>query len=83
MSCIQRHIFRVKTLYKTILKLHRGLPLEVQELGNNYVKDEFRRHKHLDRNSKQTIGFMFGWTVSCFVQFICIHNNILILGICD
>ncbi|KAJ8687137.1 hypothetical protein QAD02_022931 [Eretmocerus hayati] len=40
------HIRRVKTLYKVVLRLHRGLPAEVKELGDLYVKDEFRRHKN-------------------------------------
>ena len=36
--CVASHVRRVRTLYKSILKLHRGLPVEVQELGNNYAK---------------------------------------------
>ncbi|XP_033220490.1 succinate dehydrogenase assembly factor 3, mitochondrial [Belonocnema kinseyi] len=39
------HVQQVRRLYKTILRLHRELPEEVQPLGNNYVRDEFRRHK--------------------------------------
>ncbi|CAG9764808.1 unnamed protein product [Ceutorhynchus assimilis] len=39
------HIQRVKTLYKLILKLHKGLPQEFQIIGTNYTRDEFRRHK--------------------------------------
>ncbi|KAK0180474.1 hypothetical protein PV327_006112 [Microctonus hyperodae] len=53
------HIQRVRILYKTILKLHRGLPAEMQSLGNNYVRDEFRRHKNC--NSSQTDIFMNEW----------------------
>ncbi|XP_012274103.1 succinate dehydrogenase assembly factor 3, mitochondrial [Orussus abietinus] len=44
MNCLT-HVQRVRMLYKTILKLHRGLPEEIQSLGNTYVRDEFRRHK--------------------------------------
>lgn len=36
------HVSRVKVLYKSILRLHRGLPTEIQELGTQYVKDEFK-----------------------------------------
>ncbi|XP_020706741.1 succinate dehydrogenase assembly factor 3, mitochondrial [Athalia rosae] len=50
---------RVKFLYKTILKLHRGLPLEIQSLGNNYVRDEFRRHKNCNPAEAQV--FMTEW----------------------
>ncbi|XP_075146078.1 succinate dehydrogenase assembly factor 3 [Haematobia irritans] len=38
------HPQRVRILYKTVLRLHRGLPDELRELGDRYVKDEFRRH---------------------------------------
>uniref|UniRef100_A0A2M4AW00 Succinate dehydrogenase assembly factor 3 n=1 Tax=Anopheles triannulatus TaxID=58253 RepID=A0A2M4AW00_9DIPT len=40
------HARKVKVLYKTILRLHRGLPAALQEMGNIYVKDEFKRHKN-------------------------------------
>ncbi|KAK0090735.1 hypothetical protein PV325_006294 [Microctonus aethiopoides] len=53
------HVQRVRILYKTILKLHRGLPVEMQSLGNNYVRDEFRRHKNC--NSSQADIFMNEW----------------------
>lgn len=36
--CISSHVRRVKTLYKSILRLNRGLPEALQVLGNNYVK---------------------------------------------
>ncbi|KAJ7322341.1 hypothetical protein JRQ81_018628 [Phrynocephalus forsythii] len=39
------HISRVRILYRKILHLHRALPLELKALGDQYVKDEFRRHK--------------------------------------
>ncbi|KAG7189222.1 hypothetical protein KM043_008785 [Ampulex compressa] len=47
-------------LYKTILRLHRGLPVELQPLGNNYVRDEFRRHKSCTQ--EETIVFLDEWT---------------------
>ncbi|KAM7372774.1 hypothetical protein PAMP_007672 [Pampus punctatissimus] len=38
------HVSRVRSLYKRILVLHRFLPIELRALGDQYVKDEFRRH---------------------------------------
>ncbi|PBC27977.1 succinate dehydrogenase assembly factor 3, mitochondrial isoform X1 [Apis cerana] len=54
------HVQRVRILYKTILRLHRGLPPEIQVLGTNYVRDEFRRHKNC--NEDIAIIFMNEWT---------------------
>lgn len=56
------HVQRVRILYKTILRLHRGLPPEIQVLGTNYVRDEFKRHKNC--NEDIAIIFMNEWTVS-------------------
>ncbi|KAL4629663.1 succinate dehydrogenase assembly factor 3, mitochondrial [Arapaima gigas] len=39
------HVSRVRSLYKRILLLHRFLPVELRALGDQYVKDEFRRHR--------------------------------------
>ncbi|KAM7383760.1 hypothetical protein PAMA_011219 [Pampus argenteus] len=39
------HVSRVRSLYKRILVLHRFLPVDLRALGDQYVKDEFRRHK--------------------------------------
>ncbi|KAJ8969346.1 hypothetical protein NQ317_011041 [Molorchus minor] len=44
---------RAKILYKTILKLHRGLPSEMQIIGTNYVRDEFKRHKSCNSNEAE------------------------------
>lgn len=54
------HPQRVRLLYKTILKLHRGLPLELRALGDQYTKDEFRRHKEASKEQSQ--AFMVEWT---------------------
>ncbi|XP_045106643.1 succinate dehydrogenase assembly factor 3, mitochondrial-like [Portunus trituberculatus] len=54
------HPQRVRLLYKTILKLHRGLPLELRALGDQYTKDEFRRHK--EASTEQSQAFMVEWT---------------------
>lgn len=32
-------------LYRRILRLHRALPPALRDLGDRYVKEEFRRHK--------------------------------------
>jgi len=67
------HIRKVRLLYKTILRLHRGLPKELQELGQKYVQDEFRRHKNCNPKEAQT--FMFEWTV-CII-LICYYIMII------
>ncbi|XP_044263698.1 succinate dehydrogenase assembly factor 3, mitochondrial isoform X2 [Tribolium madens] len=51
---------RVRILYKTILKLHCGLPQELKILGTNYVREEFKRHKKC--NIQETKVFMKEWT---------------------
>ncbi|XP_071100863.1 succinate dehydrogenase assembly factor 3, mitochondrial-like [Haliotis cracherodii] len=54
------HLSRVRALYKGILKLHRGLPLEMKAIGDQYVKSEFRLHKNSpDQEAKV---FMSEWT---------------------
>jgi hypothetical protein len=42
------HVSKVRLLYKTILRLHRGLPPGLKGLGDEYVRDEFRRHKNAE-----------------------------------
>ncbi|KAG5333563.1 SDHF3 factor, partial [Acromyrmex heyeri] len=54
------HVQRVRMLYKTILRLHRGLPIEVRPLGDGYVRDEFRRHKRCVES--EAIIFLHEWT---------------------
>ena len=56
------NVQRVRLLYKTILKLHRGLPLSAKAIGDIYVKDEFKRHKQC--NESEATLFMKEWTVS-------------------
>lgn len=55
------HIQRVRILYKSILRLHRGLPTEIRTIGDQYIKEEFRRHKeiNLDKNEKIINTFMW------------------------
>ena len=56
------HVQRVRILYKTCLRLHRGLPTQMQIIGDAYVKDEFKRHKKID-NPAQIASFMEAWAV--------------------
>lgn len=53
------HVQRVRLLYKTCLKLHKGLPTHMQMLGDAYVKDEFKRHKTATPEQAQI--FMEAW----------------------
>ncbi|KAL1788442.1 succinate dehydrogenase assembly factor 3, mitochondrial [Sigmodon hispidus] len=48
-----RHVSRVRSLYKYILQLHRALPPDLKALGDQYVKDEFRRHKTVGSGEAQ------------------------------
>lgn len=55
------HASKVRSLYKRILVLHRFLPIELKTLGDQYVKDEFRRHKRATRG--EVGSFMEEWEV--------------------
>uniref|UniRef100_A0A0K0EHW8 Succinate dehydrogenase assembly factor 3 n=1 Tax=Strongyloides stercoralis TaxID=6248 RepID=A0A0K0EHW8_STRER len=50
-------------LYKRILRLHYGLPNELKFLGDEYVKEEFRRHKNA--KPEQSLLFLKEWTEYC------------------
>lgn len=39
------HVQRVLGLYKRILRLHESLPVTLKEVGDTYVKSEFKLHK--------------------------------------
>ncbi|XP_005099796.1 succinate dehydrogenase assembly factor 3, mitochondrial [Aplysia californica] len=54
------HTARVRALYKALLKLHRGLPVQMKALGDQYVKEEFRLHK--EAKPEETEVFMQEWT---------------------
>ena len=56
------HVQRVRKLYKLVLRLHRGLPKEIKELGDVYVKDEFKRHKSC--SAPEANVFLNEWAVS-------------------
>jgi len=53
------HVSRVRSLYKRILVLHRFLPIDLRALGDQYVKDEFRRHK--SASTEEVKNFMTEW----------------------
>ena len=58
----QQHRVTVLRLYKTILRLHRSLPDELRQLGDQYVREEFRRHKAAQ--PQYVTNFMVEWSVS-------------------
>nr|CAB3219754.1 protein ACN9 homolog, mitochondrial-like [Phallusia mammillata] len=41
-----KHTSKVRQLYKVILRLHEGLPIDLKTVGDQYVKSEFRAHKN-------------------------------------
>lgn len=47
-------------LYRAILRAHRAMPAFQRELGDKYVRQEFRLHKQVD-NPVQIIGFLTEW----------------------
>ena len=53
------HVSRVRALYRRILLLHRVLPPDPKDLGDQHVKDEFRRHKAA--GSKEAERFLQEW----------------------
>ena len=53
------HVQKVRLLYKSCLKLHRGLPVHLKAIGDSYVKDEFKRHKKAE--PEQVKFFMEAW----------------------
>ena len=57
------HVSKVRSLYKRILLLHRFLPIDLRALGDQYVKEEFRRHK--SASPKEVSAFMVEWEVRC------------------
>ncbi|KAH1001170.1 hypothetical protein HUJ04_013417 [Dendroctonus ponderosae] len=49
-----------RMLYKLILRLHRGLPEDLQILGTQYAREEFKRHKSCP--PPEAAIFMKEWT---------------------
>ncbi|XP_062899884.1 succinate dehydrogenase assembly factor 3, mitochondrial [Mobula hypostoma] len=53
------HTARVRALYKRLLRLHRRLPSDLRLLGDQYVKDEFRKNKVA--GASETARFLEEW----------------------
>lgn len=47
-------------LYRRILRAHKSLPPAQKELGDLYVRDEFKAHKSTD-NPLYIVGFLTSW----------------------
>ncbi|EDO18969.1 hypothetical protein Kpol_2002p39 [Vanderwaltozyma polyspora DSM 70294] len=47
-------------LYRRILREHKHLPTAQRELGDQYVKNEFKLHKDID-NPLHIVGFLTSW----------------------
>ncbi|KAL4717617.1 hypothetical protein ACJJTC_000766 [Scirpophaga incertulas] len=54
------HITRVRKLYKLIFRVHRALPPELRIMGDNYAREEFKRHKTC--NPEESRIFLNEWT---------------------
>ncbi|KAJ8737887.1 hypothetical protein PYW08_000482 [Mythimna loreyi] len=54
------HVSRVRRLYKLIFRVHRALPPELRIMGDNYARDEFKRHKKC--NPEEAKIFLNEWT---------------------
>lgn len=55
------HSKNVLKLYKTLFRLHRGLPLDLRSIGDAYVREEFKRHREAEVGHSRV--FMQEWTV--------------------
>lgn len=53
-------LFPPLQLYRRILREHRNLPTLQRELGDTYVKNEFKLHKDTD-NPLHIVGFLASW----------------------
>lgn len=47
-------------LYRRILRAHKNLPVLQRELGDKYVKNEFKLHRSTD-NPLHIVGFLASW----------------------
>lgn len=56
------HMQSVKQLYKMIFRLHKSLPPDMKELGDKYVRNEFKLHK--TASPEHTKVFLNEWAVS-------------------
>ncbi|XP_055253563.1 succinate dehydrogenase assembly factor 3, mitochondrial-like [Moschus berezovskii] len=67
------HVSRVRASYRRILLLHRVLPPDLKDLGDQYVKDEFRSHK--TTGSKEAERFLQEWEAYAAVLRQQAHEN--------
>lgn len=61
------HVFVVKSLYRRILNLHRKMPITLKALGDQYVKDEFKRNKNA--TLEQAEEFLQEWKVNILEDY--------------
>lgn len=47
-------------LYRNILRIHRKMPVELRQIGDPYVKSEFKLHKTTE-NPMHIVGFLSEW----------------------
>jgi len=52
----------VLSTYRRLLRLHKKLPGEMQAVGNEFVRQEFKRHK--SASEEHAKKFLEGWKVS-------------------
>lgn len=55
-------------VYRRVLRVHRKMPPQLRLLGDQYAKDEFRRHK--TAAPEHVKPFMVAWTVCDYVACI-------------
>lgn len=60
------HMSRVRRLYKLIFRVHRALPAELRVIGDNYARDEFKRHKICTPQEAKI--FLNEWTVITYIM---------------
>lgn len=65
---------RVRLLYKTILRLHRGLPKDLQDVGTKYAREEFKRHRNC--SPKEAEIFLSEWSVRFVKKVLNIYKFI-------
>lgn len=75
MAAAPAHVPRVRALYKRILVLHRFMPVHLRALGDQYVKEEFRRHK--SATPQQVQHFMKEWEVKRHLHDQCSRKEAL------
>ena len=71
------HKQSVRQLYKMIFKLHKSLPSQMRELGDKYVRNEFKLHK--TASPEHTKVFLTEWMVSLYFLFFKCYPSHLIL----